>query len=349
MAWQRWISIGLVLSLLLLAFGLIMPAVFQAREQARRNTAKNNLKQIGLATVNYHDTHHCLPPGGTIRDDDAAMQGWITMLMPFLDASPYYSWLDFDESWQSTANRFVFDQKLRAFLIPGVEQHFTDSGFGVTQIMGNPNLLHRNSDVTFEEMTNGTSFTWLAGEVTGDFQPWCYPFNWRPLGTKLCQGPAGYGRPDWGGGHLLFADGHIKFFTDATSPKMLQRYDAAPPVATKAETAVPKKVFQTGDFHWDRIDLQSDPKGRDEYFATSLSGSTDVLLKLNVYSQILLTEEEQKQPKSYLKGPQFLMEIDSTTDIAAALKATPLAAAATPEQLAANVKTLQALQKQLHK
>ncbi|MAX36192.1 MAG: hypothetical protein CME33_06455 [Gimesia sp.] len=349
MSWQRWISIGLVLGLLLLAFGLIMPAIFQAREAARRSTAKNNLKQIGLELHNYNDTHRCLPPGGTIREDDTAMQGWIAMMMPFLDASPYYSWLDFNDSWQSTSNRYVFDQRLPVVLVPGVEQHFTDSGFGLTQIMGNPNLLHRNSDVTFEEMTNGTSFTWLAGEVTGDFQPWCYPFNWRPLGTKLCQGPAGYGRPDWGGGHLLFADGHIKFFTDATSSRMLQRYDAAPPVATKAETAVPKKVFQTGEFHWDRIDLQSDPQGRDEYFATSLSSSTDVLLKLNVYSQILLTEEGQKQPKSYLKGPQFLLEIDSTTDIAAALKATPLAAAATPEQLAANVKTLQALQKQLHK
>ncbi|HCO24325.1 MAG: hypothetical protein CME31_12845 [Gimesia sp.] len=349
MSWQRWISISLVLGMLLLAFGLIMPAVFQAREAARRNTAKNNLKQIGLALFNYHESYRCLPPGGTIREDDTAMQGWIAMMMPFLDASPYYSWLDFNESWQSTKNRYVFDQKLFVFLIPGVEQQYTDSGFALTQIMGNPNLLHRNSDVTFEEMTNGLSFTWLAGEATGDFQPWCYPFNWRPLGTKLCQGPASYGRPEWGGGHLLFADGHIKFFTDATSSQMLQRYDAAPPVATKAETAVPKKVFQTGNFHWDRIDLQSDPEGRDEYFAYSLSGSANVLLKLNVYSQVLLTEEEQKQPKSYLEGPQFLLEIDSTTDIAAALKATPLVDAATSEQLEANVKTLQALQKRLQK
>lgn len=349
MSWQRWISISLVLGMLLLAFGLIMPAVFQAREQARRNTAKNNLKQIGLALFNYHESYRCLPPGGTIREDDAAMQGWIAMMMPFLDASPYYSWLDFNESWQSTANRYVFDQRLPVVLIPGVEQQYTDSGYALTQIMGNPNLLHRNSDVTFEEMTNGTSFTWLAGEVTGDFQPWSYPFNWRPLGTKLCQGSASYGRPEWGGGHLLFADGHIKFFTDATSSQMLQRYDAAPPVATKTETAVPKKVFQTGDYRWDRIDLQSDPKARDEYFATGLKGSANGLFKLNVYSQILLTEEEQEQPKLYLKGPRFLFEIDSTTDIAAALKETPLVDATTPEQLEANMKTLQALQKRLQK
>ena len=155
MSWQRWISISLVLGMLLLAFGLIMPAVFQAREAARRNSAKNNLKQIGLALFNYHESYRCLPPGGTIREDDTAMQGWIAMMMPFLDASPYYSWLDFNESWQSAANRYVFDQRLHVVLIPGVEQHYSDSGFGVTQIMGNPNLLHRNSDVTFEEMTNG--------------------------------------------------------------------------------------------------------------------------------------------------------------------------------------------------
>ncbi len=77
MSVQRLITIGVILGLLLLVFGLLTPAIYQAREDARRMSSKNNLKQIGLALLNYHESWRCLPPGGVIREDDVAMNGWM--------------------------------------------------------------------------------------------------------------------------------------------------------------------------------------------------------------------------------------------------------------------------------
>lgn len=345
MAGQRWITIGLLLGLALLVFALLSPAVFQSREAARQTQSKDNLKQIGLAVLNYHETEGSLPPGGIIREDDTAMQGWMTMLLPYIEDDPYYSWLDLNESWQSSRNTFVFGTALPVFLIPGVNERLTASGFGLTCYQGNPNLLYRNSSVTFGLMENGTAHTWLAGEVAGNYQPWAYPFNWRPLGTRLCDGPDSYGRSDWKGGHLLFADSSVSFFSQDTSPEILKRFAAAPPVATKAQTAVPDQVFQTGLFELESIKIESDSESKHNYFGRALRNGKGKLLLI----QVFYVEKGASTKKTGGPSPQLLLSVDATTNISEVLKETSMAEDATPEQLAANVKTLEGLQKRLLK
>ncbi|QDV48899.1 DUF1559 family PulG-like putative transporter [Gimesia fumaroli] len=343
MSGQRWITIGLLLGLALLGFALLSPAVFRSREAARQTQSKDNLKQIGLAVLNYHETEGSLPPGGIIREDDTAMQGWMTMILPYVDDTPYFSWLDLNESWQSPRNTFVFGTALPVFLIPGVNARLTASGFGLTCYQGNPNLLYRNSGVTFSQMKNGTAHTWLAGEVTGNFQPWAYPFNWRPLGTKLCAGPASYGYPEWNGGHLLFADGSVSFFSQETSPEILKRFAAAPPIATAEQIATPDQVFQTGPFQLESIKLESDTESKHNYFGRALKNSEAKLLLI----QVFYVEKGASTQKTGGPSPQLLLSVDSSTDIAQALKETSMAEDATSEQLAANVKTLQTLQQKM--
>lgn len=242
---QRWITVGVVLGLLLLVFALLAPAVQNAREEARISTSKNNLKQIGIALSAYHETHNCLPPGGTIRDDGVAMHGWLIQLMPFVDASPTFSQTDFDVPWNSPANLSVYESLIPYFLNPSEPASRTIDGYGLTDYLGNPNLFYRNSSVTFEQMENGIAHTWMVGEVAGNFQPWGYPFNWRALGTKLCDGPNSFGCLPWDGGHLLFADGSVSYFSDQTSPEILKRLADAPPLATKEQTMAPEKIFKT--------------------------------------------------------------------------------------------------------
>ncbi|WP_339733998.1 DUF1559 domain-containing protein [uncultured Gimesia sp.] len=342
-----WVELCVLLGIITLTIALLLPAVQKSREQARKSSSKNNLKQFGLALHNYHDLHRCFPPGGTIREDDVAMHGWVMLIMPFLDQNNLSSKIDYNEPWDSPHNLTVYEILPYAYQIPGVDIHVTSTGYGLTHYLGNPNLLHRNSNVTFDKMKNGDANTWLIGEVAGNYQPWGYPFNWRPLGSKLCDVPASFGHPPWDGGHLLFADGRVSFFSDATAPEILRLLANTFPIATKEQIAVPDHIFQTGDFDWERMDLKSNPQDQNKYQARVLCNSAGIPLLINVYSAANRSPEELAQSKGGHDVFHLLIRIDSSTDIASALKATSLADATSPAQFEANVKLLESFQRQL--
>jgi len=68
MAWQRWITVGIVLGLLLLLFALLMPAAYQAREAARRTNYEKQSEADWLGSTQFHETEgNCRPAGSSAK------------------------------------------------------------------------------------------------------------------------------------------------------------------------------------------------------------------------------------------------------------------------------------------
>ncbi len=110
------IELLVVIAIIAILIALLLPAVQQAREAARRSQCKNNLKQIGLALHNYHDTFKILPISNA--GCSGKRYGWIPMLLPYIDQANIYNAFDFDlAAWQG--NNFQHLQKpYNAFLCP---------------------------------------------------------------------------------------------------------------------------------------------------------------------------------------------------------------------------------------
>ncbi|WP_435007741.1 DUF1559 domain-containing protein [Tundrisphaera lichenicola] len=85
------IELLVVIAIIAVLIALLLPAVQAAREAARRTQCVNNLKQLGLAVHNYHDTWGCFPQG----ESNGALNPNVTVL-PFVEQTTIYNTINFN-------------------------------------------------------------------------------------------------------------------------------------------------------------------------------------------------------------------------------------------------------------
>lgn len=237
----RWQILVLVAcGILLLAIAL--PFVETARRTARQMGSSNNLKQLGLAFYNYHDTHRHFPLGAD-ADDQGPKHGWYTRLMPYIEASSLYSRIDKNVGWEHPFNSHVFQHEYGCAFNPQVDWRATDEGYGLLHYMGNPSIVHRNSQVRQDDLTAGLSHSWLVSEIGEGFHPWGYPFNWRTLSqtaVSQTQNPT-----LWNGAlQVCRADGSITLLSINSDIKVIGQFDHAPPAVDVGQTMIPPREFK---------------------------------------------------------------------------------------------------------
>ena len=96
------VELLVVIAIIGLLISLLLPAVQAARESARRAHCLNNLKQLGLAAHNFHDTFKRLPPACSLGKVPSGMKGgkgyhgwsWLAHLLPFHEQGSLYPLLD---------------------------------------------------------------------------------------------------------------------------------------------------------------------------------------------------------------------------------------------------------------
>lgn len=137
------IELLVVIAIIAVLIALLLPAVQQAREAARRTQCKNNLKQQGLALMNYESTHKVFPPARIDLSGLAYVPGgyyqasWTTMCLPYFDQSPLYQAYNFNLTWSDPANLGVTTQKLAVFTCPSAPQTRLTPALTVKDGVGN--------------------------------------------------------------------------------------------------------------------------------------------------------------------------------------------------------------------
>jgi prepilin-type N-terminal cleavage/methylation domain-containing protein len=190
------IELLVVLAIIGVLTALLLPAVQQARESARRTECRNHLKQFGIALHSYAEAHQVLPPGYFYQPSpvgNAMGFGWGSTILPMLEQRALHQQFDFRRPVWDTANMIPRMRHLPSFLCPTdpiSHQEFVSMGGPPAELyamgcyvanFGPPDLddnqeqrdgvFSRNSATKLGQITDGLSQTLFVGErVNGPFR-----------------------------------------------------------------------------------------------------------------------------------------------------------------------------------
>lgn len=205
--------------------GMLLPAIQAAREAARRMSCQNNLRQIGVATLNYSDGKRHLPPpkeGNTTFSDEA---GTLVVLLPYLEEASRFAAYDHTKTVGDSANLEITSKPLDVYLCPSMRlpRSVPETPCGELLAAGSYMISTRSEykkytkldgafdtpaadghySLGLQHITDGTSKTLLVGENNYGTQA----FLWSTCPDL--EGQPRWGDQTWAAGYWFHGWGHM--------------------------------------------------------------------------------------------------------------------------------------------
>ncbi|EAQ78492.1 DUF1559 domain-containing protein [Blastopirellula marina] len=216
------VELLVVIAIIGVLIALLLPAVQQAREAARRISCSNNLKQLGLAMHNYHDTHLKFPyayrtldsppgPSGVSGGQSHCRDTWFHRILPMLEQNALYDGYEADHTQfvNNISPASLMTIKVSSLVCPSNPEYggaganqangfqgtygvcLSGSGTtGVTTATAGQGMFFLESKTNLRDVTDGTTNTIMAGEGIA-----------RPMDNVAGHGDLGqyWGGASWGG------------------------------------------------------------------------------------------------------------------------------------------------------
>jgi hypothetical protein len=226
---ERWrskwtIAISSVTVLALMAgisfFGVALNVDRQFR-QVHANP-RRHLRDMHRATELHKEKLGLLPSGAIARPDGRLLHGWQTQLLPYLDHQAIYEKIDLQVPWNDPSNHASFSLEVAEFGGNGAAYGTrAQEGYAPTVFAANSQLLGGTEVVQPTKIIDGTHYTILAGEITGELPAWGEPASCRDPAAGLGDGREQFGSP-WEGVHVLMADGSVRCLSRDIDPGVLR-------------------------------------------------------------------------------------------------------------------------------
>ena len=224
------VELLVVVAIVAVLISLLLPAVQAAREAARAATCRNHMRQLGLATLVFHDSQQHLPPPKLGDSNTSNMGSTLVLLLPYLEEGNLYGGYDRFKPIHDPQNMPITTSVIDTYLCPTMRLPSTPRSAGIEYLGPGSYMISTRSaympflnDGAFDNIpadgryrlalkhiADGTSRTVLAGEINYAFPSQEPPPTLQGVVTRGARSAFA-----WAEGYWLQAWGHMA----ATTPQ----------------------------------------------------------------------------------------------------------------------------------
>lgn len=172
------VELLVVIAIIGILIGMLLPAVQQVREAARRIQCANNVRQSSLAILNFESANMRFPAGWTSQDDSNLLPGWAwsAQILPFLEENNLANLIDLVAPINSVENSVVHQEVVNTFLCPSdPDAEILDFGGGGSSGGGPPPVGNGSATRGFQTSQNlmlaRTNYSGVFGSIANNEDP----------------------------------------------------------------------------------------------------------------------------------------------------------------------------------